>query len=115
MIIVGNDKQFVAHKEYIEPEEEDDYEDCTDELALLPTIAPDFSIHFVKRASYKSEIHNLLRCRGSPYVVQLLGKTDDDCLVFPKAPSDLHLFSIRNPHLITIPVVKAFMLHLVEG
>jgi len=113
--IVGNDKRSIVHKEYIETEEEDDFEDCADELALLPVIAPDPSIHFVKGTSYKSEIHNLLRCHGSPYVVQLLGKTDDGCLVFPKAPTDLHLFSIRNPRLITIPVVKAFMLHLVEG
>jgi hypothetical protein len=113
--IVGDDKRFATYKEYIEPEDEDDDEDCSDALALLPTIAPDPLIHFVKPTSYECEIHNLLRCRGSPYVVQLLGKTDDNRLVFPKAPHDLHLFSIIRPHLITIPVVKAFMLHLVDG
>ena len=70
--IVGNNKRFAVYKEFIERKEEDDYEDCSDELVLLPTIVPDPSIHFLKCTSYKSEIHNLLQCRESPYVVQLL-------------------------------------------
>ncbi|KAJ7206046.1 hypothetical protein GGX14DRAFT_644023 [Mycena pura] len=63
-----------------EDEEEDIDEDCTAELAELSLIAYDSSIHFAKKARFKAEINNLIRCRGSPHIVQLLGKTADNQL-----------------------------------
>ncbi|KAF8878993.1 hypothetical protein CPB84DRAFT_1877498, partial [Gymnopilus junonius] len=44
--------------------------------------------HFSKNPTYKKEIRYLLQCRGSPHIVQLLGRTKDGGLVFPKFKHD---------------------------
>ena len=52
----------------------DPIEDCSEEVANLPVIAFDPEMHFAKAPTFKREIHNLLQCRGSPHIVQLLGR-----------------------------------------
>ncbi|ESK93100.1 cmgc family protein kinase [Moniliophthora roreri MCA 2997] len=59
------------------------------ELTQLPIVTVDDTLHFVKTCRSKYEILNLLKCRGCPHVVQLLGRTEDGQLVFEKHPSDL--------------------------
>ncbi|KAJ7326367.1 kinase-like domain-containing protein, partial [Mycena albidolilacea] len=44
----------------------------------------DDTIHFAKRSKYKSEISNLLRAKSGPHIVELLGRTEDGRLVFPR-------------------------------
>jgi hypothetical protein len=65
-----------------------------EELANLPVVIADPTQHFIKKPSYKSELHNLHLCKGSPYVVQLLGRTQAGELVFDRFPSDLFIFSL---------------------
>ncbi|KAK7006199.1 Serine/threonine-protein kinase PLK4 [Favolaschia claudopus] len=59
-------------------------EDTTDLVAQLPLVAFDEEIHFTKVSRLRSEIPNLLKAKGLPHVVQLLGRTGDGQLVFPK-------------------------------
>jgi serine/threonine protein kinase len=113
--IVGDGYSVTDHKEFVLEEEEDDIEDCTEELANLPVITADPTRHFVKKPSYRSELDNLRLCKGSPYVVQLLGRTQAGELVFDKFPSDLFVFSLLNPRMVTVATVKRFMLHLVDA
>jgi serine/threonine protein kinase len=113
--IVGDNYCIIERKEFVLGEEEDDMEDCSEELAHLPIITADPILHFVKKPSYRSELHNLCLCKGSPYVVQLLGRTQDGELVFEKFPSDLFIFSLHNPRIVTIANVKQFLLHLIDA
>ncbi|KAF9518983.1 hypothetical protein BS47DRAFT_1388412 [Hydnum rufescens UP504] len=114
--IIGDSYSIIDHKEFVEEEgEEDDREDCSEELEDLPLISPDAALHFVKKPSYRSELLNLRRCKGSPHVVQLLGKTETGDLVFEKFPSDLFIFSLRNPQMVTVATIKQFMLHLIDA
>ncbi|KAF9519019.1 hypothetical protein BS47DRAFT_1379565 [Hydnum rufescens UP504] len=113
--IAGDSYSIIDHKEFVEEEEEDDREDCSEELKDLPLISPDAALHFVKKPSYRSELLNLRRCKGSPYVVQLLGKTQAGDLVFEKFPSDLFAFSLHNPQIVTVATIKQFMLHLIDA
>jgi hypothetical protein len=74
------------------PTYDDDTEDITEELALLPTVEVDEEKHHLKKGRYKSEIQTLLKCQGgsypgrplSPHVIPLLGKSKDGELVFEK-------------------------------
>jgi serine/threonine protein kinase len=74
----------------------------------------DATLHLVKKPSYRSELRNLRRCKGSLYVVQLFEKTHTGDLVFEKFPSDLFTFSLRSPRM-TTATVKQFMLHLIDA
>ncbi|KAJ7179636.1 kinase-like domain-containing protein [Mycena filopes] len=99
-----------------EGEDEDGLdEDCTAELVLLPLIQYDPLIHFTKKARFKAEITNLLRCKGSPYIVQLLGRTAANQLVFPKYELDAKKFALHNSHTFTIDFVKQMLLSLIDG
>ena len=77
------------------PENEDDSEDTSAELARLPLIEIDRSKHFLKKGKYRGEIRNLLKCQSgscpgkpaSAHVVQLLGNSSDGELVFEKLES----------------------------
>jgi hypothetical protein len=90
--IMGDSYSIINHKEFVQKEEEEeDREDYSEELKDLPVISPDATLHFVKKPSYRSELRNLRLCKGSPYVVQLLGKTHTGDLVFEKFPSDLFM------------------------
>jgi serine/threonine protein kinase len=114
--IIGDSYSIIDHKDFVQKEEDDDdREDCSEELEDLPVISPDAALHFVKKPSYRSELRNLSLCKGSPYVVQLLGKTHTGDLVFEKFPSDLFRFSLFNPRMVTIATVKQFMLHLIDA
>ncbi|CAL1710228.1 unnamed protein product [Somion occarium] len=91
---------------------EGDEEDVSEELALLPIIKVDQSQHFVKVPKYKGEISTLLRCRGSSHVVHLLGKSEDDKLVFNRCTPCFEYIAGRNR---TKTLIKSWMLQLVDG
>ncbi|KAB8356454.1 hypothetical protein FH972_024037 [Carpinus fangiana] len=92
--IQGNEIRPVEDAPPPPPEDEfhDDSEDVTAQLALLPLVSVDPQKHFLKKPKYASEINNQLLCQGglcpgTPLclnIVQLLGKTNDGRLVFPK-------------------------------
>jgi len=73
-------------------EYDDDSEDVATVLDLLPVLASvSRENHFLKQPKYSSEIINFLKCQGGTcpgtplaHVVQLLGKTEDGRLVFPR-------------------------------
>lgn len=100
-------------------DDEDDIEDVSAELELLPLIEFDSKKHFLKQSKYKSEIRNAIKCQGgsvpgdhlSPYIVRLLGHTTDCKLVFEKHKT-WHIFGTLKP---TIRNVKRWMLDLVNG
>ena len=60
-------------------------EDTHDIVANLPLMAFDEQIHFAKVSKFRSEVPNLRLATGLPHVVQLLGRTDDGRIVFPKS------------------------------
>ncbi|KAI9747583.1 MAG: hypothetical protein M1815_004074 [Lichina confinis] len=101
------------------PEEEDDFEDTSAELALLPLIKIDGSEHFLKKGKYRSEIHNLLKCQGgscpgepvSDHVVQLLGKSPGGELVFKKLET-CH-FILRQ--LSSVAIYKSWILQIIAA
>jgi serine/threonine protein kinase len=97
----------------------DDTEDISIELSDLPLIQVDMSKHHVKRGKYRSEIQNLLKCQGgscpgtrlSPHIVQLLGKSVNNDLVFEKlTPRYLIL-----PRFCAIDVYQRWILHIIAA
>ncbi|KAF8070066.1 kinase-like domain-containing protein [Lyophyllum atratum] len=95
-----------------EPESDD--EDTTHEVLDLPVIVFDEKIHFAKRSKYKSEVFHLLRIKGgSPHVVELLGRTDDGQLVFPRYEQGMRAPSSVGP--LTIAVLRRWSLQLAEA
>ncbi|KAJ6625640.1 hypothetical protein B0H10DRAFT_2430392 [Mycena sp. CBHHK59/15] len=102
--VIRRDIPFIEMPNY--DDEEDIDEDCTAELALLPLLEYDPSIHFAKRAWFKVEITNLIHCKGSPHIVQLLGKTADNQLVFPRYKQDVFRFALLHSHSFIIGFVK---------
>lgn len=75
----------------------------------LRSITVDDKIHFVKHSKFRREVQNLIRCRGSPHIVQLLGKTLDSGLVFEKGtPALYHDFT-------SVLFMKRALLQLVDG
>ena len=82
--IIGNQVREVERKQWEYDEVDPDLEDCSEEVAKLPLIAFDPEKHFKKTPTYKQEIRYLLQCQGSPRIVQLLGRTEEGALVFPK-------------------------------
>lgn len=88
-------------------------EDLSAPLAQLPTVTSNPSTHFTKRPSHRSEIENLLKCRGLPHVIQLVGKTADGQLVFPKMSRDLHLEFLRSRQR-TATQVKTWLLQMID-
>ncbi|KAJ3801698.1 kinase-like domain-containing protein [Lentinula aff. detonsa] len=55
--------------------------EAIDQLPIIPNI--DISHHFVKETKSSGEIFNLLKAKGGPHIVELLGRTEDGKLVFP--------------------------------
>ncbi|KAF8058014.1 kinase-like domain-containing protein [Lyophyllum atratum] len=95
-----------------EPESDD--EDTTPEVPDLPVIVFDEKIHFAKRSKYESEVFNLLKIKGgSPHVVELLGRTDDGQLVFPRYEQGLMAPSRVKP--LTIALLRRWSLQLAEA
>ena len=105
-------------KPAMRPDYDDDSEEISAELALLPLVQVDLSKHFVKKGKYRSEVYNLLKCQGgvcpgtrlSPHVVQLLGRSPDGHLVFEKLlPRYLVLWQFYS-----IAVYKRWILDLIQ-
>ncbi|KAJ3750557.1 kinase-like domain-containing protein [Lentinula detonsa] len=53
-----------------------------DQLPIIPNI--DISHHFVKETKSSGEIITLLKAKGGPHIVELLGRTEDGVFVFPR-------------------------------
>jgi serine/threonine protein kinase len=58
-------------------------------LERLPLVDVDADHHFVKTCYSGSEVANLQRCAGSPFTVQLLGRSSAGQLVFARHGRDL--------------------------
>ena len=113
--IIGDDIHETERKLYVHNDVDPDLEDCSEEISKLPLIAFDAEKHFVKQPTYKREIRHLLQCRGSPYIVQLLGRTEEGMLVFPRFNRDL--FSATYFGLVKgrIQKIKRWMLDVIDG
>lgn len=89
---------------------EDDSEDVSDLVGGLPLVEVNEQQHFVKKGKYRSEIHNLLACQngscpGQPdsrCLIQLLGRSDKNELVFPQLLSSPFVSPevLRTGHLL---------------
>lgn len=98
-------------------EEEDDSEDTTDIVSTLPLVCVDLSKHFVKSSKYRSEVPNLLKCQGgtcpgeplSPHIIQLLGRTEDNQIVFPRFFPKLFI------RFCSIAAYKSWILQIIQG
>ncbi|KAL9067681.1 MAG: hypothetical protein Q9157_006734 [Trypethelium eluteriae] len=97
---------------------DDDSEDVTAELALLPEIAVDPEQHFTKKCKYRSEIHNLLLCQGgvcpgvpkSEHIIPLLGKSATGELVFERFTPRYCLVFVYS-----FARYKAWILQIIKG
>ncbi|EMD38035.1 hypothetical protein CERSUDRAFT_113173 [Gelatoporia subvermispora B] len=117
--IIGDEVTEVEFEAPLQLREDDDSrfseklnEDAKDLLDTLLVIMYDESLHFAKPARTRREIEVLLKCRGSPHVVQLLGRTWDDRLVFPlhKKPFVAAARAGRS-----IANIRKWMLGIVDG
>jgi hypothetical protein len=110
---------LIEWPEYVEEEFEDDSEELDSVINKLPIIADMKSdIYFTKECKYKSEIRNLLKCQGgscpgiySGLVIQLLGRTVDNHLVFPRLRT-LQAMLHQEP---TLANFKKWILELIDG
>jgi len=103
-------KPFVGDR-CIDPDDED----CRAKMHVLPIVHFDPSKHFAKQPTYNQEIDNLMKCRGSPHIVQLLGRTEEETprLVFEKHPHDLLIEATLNRGKVL--KIKEWMLQIVDG
>jgi serine/threonine protein kinase len=93
-----------------------DDEDCQKKINVLPIVHFDPSEHFAKRPTYNQEIDNLVKCRGSPHIVQLLGRTEKTSrLVFEKHPHDLLVAATLNRGKDKVLNIKKWMLQIIDG
>ena len=92
-----------------------DLEDCSEDLAKLPLITFDTAKHFIKHPTYKQEIRYLLQCLGSPHIVQLLGRTQEGALVFPKLEQSFMITVMSNTDHGRIQNIRRWMLDVVDG
>jgi len=86
-------------------------EDTADLVSQLPLVAFDERIHFAKPSKLRSEIPNLLKARGLPHIVELLGRTEDGRIVFPKLALGQWL-GMTNRGIVA---VKRILLQLAEA
>jgi hypothetical protein len=102
------------------PELDDDSDDVSDVLALLPIVqAPDASKCHLKKPKYRSEILNCLQCQngacpGTPvsrHITQLLGRTADGLLVFEKLEPRYFVL----PDFCSIATYKRWILHVLDA
>ncbi|RJE20386.1 STYKc [Aspergillus sclerotialis] len=97
---------------------DDDSEDVSAILSLLPVVEVNPNKHFVKKPKYNSEIQNLLKCQGgscpgvpkSNNIVQLLGKSPQGDLVFEKF-RPRYILAFVN----TLAMYKRWILQLISG
>jgi hypothetical protein len=101
------------------PEREDDTEDISLQLLLLPEVQVDEAQHHVKKGKYLSEVNNLLKCqsgscsgaRKSSHIIHLLGKSSKGELVFEKL---LPRFLVL-PRYCSVAIYKRWVQHMVAG
>ncbi|KAF9065979.1 kinase-like domain-containing protein [Rhodocollybia butyracea] len=117
--IKGNDIIPIAYKEPAEESEPTDYEDTSDLVAKLPLVVNlDLEkLHFTKKSNYRSEIPSLLRANEGPgdnsHVIQLLGRTQDGRLVFPKC---IHgRFGLLALEPVSLATMKHLILNLADA
>ncbi|TDL29943.1 kinase-like protein [Rickenella mellea] len=114
--IIGDIVRKTSRKEPPPDEDHDpDLEDCSEEVAKLPLIDCDPNIHFSKTPTYKQEIRNLLLLRGSPRIVQLLGRTKDGALVFQKYRHDLSYTVSANRDERRVENIKRWMIEVIDA
>jgi len=113
--IIGDNVRESERKPMVYETVDPDLEDCSEELAELPVVAFDADRHFAKNTTYKQEIRYLLQCRGHPRVVQLLGRTEDGSLVFPKYRRGFHLAVIFNTDDCRVQNIRRWMLDVIDG
>lgn len=84
--IYGDRISTIDFKEVPSLEEEEEIIDKSigEVVHQLPVIAFDATLHFAKECRAVEEVKNLLKVRGGPHIVNLLGRTDDEKLVFPR-------------------------------
>lgn len=98
---------------------EDDSEDVSELVSKLPVICVDPAEHFVKKGKYRSEIENLIRCQGgsvpgrilSPHIIQLLGRSAEGQLVFPRLSSSARTLGRFS----SLAVYKSWILQLIDA
>ncbi|KAM3443423.1 hypothetical protein NHJ13734_001951 [Beauveria thailandica] len=98
---------------------EDDSEDVTELISKLPLVSVNPAKHFLKKAKYRSEVENLIKCQGgsvpghplSLNVIQLLGASCDGQLVFEKLSSCERTLA----HFSSLAVYKSWILQLIDA
>ncbi|OCH92255.1 kinase-like protein [Obba rivulosa] len=93
----------------------DDVQDAKELLYALPVVAYDKEIHFTKPPRTRREIEVLLKCRGSAHIAQLLGRTEDGRLVFPRYPDEVDNFMITAFRKRSIANIKQWMLGIIDA
>lgn len=115
--VIGDQLRLLEHAP-LPPAPDDDFEDVSAILSLLPVVEVDPGKHFVKKPKYNSEIQNLLKCQGgscpgvpkSNHVVQLLGKSSQGEPVFEKF-RPRYILAFVN----TLAMYKRWILQLISG
>lgn len=113
--IIEDDIHETERKLMVYEDVDPDLEDCSEEVSKLPLVAFDTEKHFAKRPTYKQEIRYLLQCRGSRHIVQLLGRTEEGNLVFPKFKRNLLFAAGCNSDQGRIQNIKRWMLDVIDG
>ncbi|KAI0388728.1 kinase-like domain-containing protein [Xylariaceae sp. FL0594] len=88
------------------------------DILRLPRVDVDSSKHFLKKAKYRSEIENLIKCQGgscpgtvlSPHIVRLLGASADGQLVFEKLSSRAILARFSS-----LETYRRWILHIIDA
>jgi serine/threonine protein kinase len=113
--IIGDNVSETERKPTVFEGVDPDLEDCSNDLAKLPLVAFDAAKHFTKYPTYKQEIRYLLQCRGSPHIVQLLGRTKEGALVFPKFKRSFLITVLSNTDHSRIQNITRWMLDIIDG
>ncbi|KAH7873170.1 kinase-like domain-containing protein [Lentinula edodes] len=80
----------------------------------LPITTFNEAIHFAKTSRCLSEVPNLLRAKGGPHIVELLGRTEDGLLVFPRY-LDSRASSVLKGADLSIAWLRRVLLQLAEA
>ena len=113
--IIEDDIHETERKLMMEADVDPYLEDCSEEVSKLPLVVFDDEKHFAKLPTYKQEIRHLLQCRGSPHIVQLLGRSKEGWLIFPRFERDLFSASLTNLYRGRIQQIKGWMLDVIDG
>ncbi|KXN81745.1 hypothetical protein AN958_03762 [Leucoagaricus sp. SymC.cos] len=110
--IKGNNVTDIAYKEIPLLEDWDD-QDAREAVSQLPVVAFDPKIHFPKVCRCVNEVPNLLRVKGHPHIVSLLGRSEAGELVFPRYQQPFLNGSISDYRRLLLQLADAVIfLHL---